>query len=265
MNDQSIVEAETKISAVEELMALRKGAPLGKGELSISVRTRSIRAFKAGETVASVLGAIGVAANDIWEMRGGHGARPFRSTLRWRRQVFAPATIRDCRAQTADFIRCRCRRASPTCCRSPSLGGRRISATTCRISICRTFERVLSVLDCDDTVGAVERPSPDGRQTTWKKAIAGARACGGKIRTQAEWLAHPQGRFLAGQPLIAVDRVGSSQPEPFKAAERPLSGVRVLDLRGFWQVRWRAAPGGTGRGCPDGDRRTSAADRRPRS
>src|SRR5205085_6856811 len=60
--------------------------------------------------------------------------------------------------------------------------------------------------------------------------IAAARGCGGKVRTTAEWLAHPQGAWLAGRGPIEIVRMGDSPPEPFQPGDRPLSGVRVLDL-----------------------------------
>jgi crotonobetainyl-CoA:carnitine CoA-transferase CaiB-like acyl-CoA transferase len=49
-------------------------------------------------------------------------------------------------------------------------------------------------------------------------------------RTAEEWLAHPQGQYLASEPAIAVRKIGESAPEPFTAAARPLAGVNVLSL-----------------------------------
>ncbi|MGO8875540.1 MAG: CoA transferase [Acidimicrobiales bacterium] len=59
-------------------------------------------------------------------------------------------------------------------------------------------------------------------------ALAGL--CGAICRSPAEWGRHPQGRALADRPLIEVTRIGEGPPVPFAAAERPLSGIRVLDL-----------------------------------
>jgi hypothetical protein len=38
----------------------------------------------------------------------------------------------------------------------------------------------------------------------------------------ATWLAHPQGIYLSREPVIAVRKIGESQPEPFSPANRPL-------------------------------------------
>jgi len=48
------------------------------------------------------------------------------------------------------------------------------------------------------------------------------------VRTSEEWLAHPQGKQLAERPLVEIVKIGDSDPEPFTAAARPLSGLRVL-------------------------------------
>ncbi len=47
-------------------------------------------------------------------------------------------------------------------------------------------------------------------------------------RSSEEWARHPQGELLASKPLIEIEKIRDSAPEPFGAAERPLSGVRVL-------------------------------------
>ncbi|MCL2396358.1 MAG: CoA transferase, partial [Acidimicrobiaceae bacterium] len=49
-------------------------------------------------------------------------------------------------------------------------------------------------------------------------------------RSIDEWLAHPQGAAVAAEPLVDVT-VGDAVPEPWMPTpERPLAGIRVLDL-----------------------------------
>jgi hypothetical protein len=50
------------------------------------------------------------------------------------------------------------------------------------------------------------------------------------VRTLEAWQAHPQGRAMASEPLISHGLAGDAGPRPRAAAERPASGVRVLDL-----------------------------------
>jgi crotonobetainyl-CoA:carnitine CoA-transferase CaiB-like acyl-CoA transferase len=61
----------------------------------------------------------------------------------------------------------------------------------------------------------------------------GVLAAGGvavALRTNADWRAHPAGRAVRATPLVDVDRLGDAPPRPRPPADRPLSGVRVLDL-----------------------------------
>jgi hypothetical protein len=48
-------------------------------------------------------------------------------------------------------------------------------------------------------------------------------------RTRQEWRKHQQGTALMESPVITIETIGDSAPEPFSPAPRPLSGVRILD------------------------------------
>jgi crotonobetainyl-CoA:carnitine CoA-transferase CaiB-like acyl-CoA transferase len=49
-------------------------------------------------------------------------------------------------------------------------------------------------------------------------------------RSFAEWDAHPQGRAVAGQPLFTIERIGDAPQQSLPSGDRPMSGIRVLDL-----------------------------------
>ena len=54
-----------------------------------------------------------------------------------------------------------------------------------------------------------------------------------KIRTQKEFQDTEQWAHHVGTPLIHIEKIGDSDPEPFTPAARPLSGIRAT---GFWHV-----------------------------
>ncbi|WP_231949480.1 CoA transferase [Alloactinosynnema sp. L-07] len=58
-------------------------------------------------------------------------------------------------------------------------------------------------------------------------AAGGAAAC---LRSADEWRVHPQGKAVAAEPLMAIERIGDAPARPLPPADRPLAGVRVLDL-----------------------------------
>lgn len=62
---------------------------------------------------------------------------------------------------------------------------------------------------------------------------AAAYAAGGVValmRSYDEWAALPQARALAELPLVSIEKIGDASPKPWPKGDRPLSGLRVLDL-----------------------------------
>jgi crotonobetainyl-CoA:carnitine CoA-transferase CaiB-like acyl-CoA transferase len=214
-----------------ELMQLRGLADPAPGEVAITGRDPFYRTpFRIGESVGAVLAAAGVAANDIWQMRTGrrqsvgvdvrHAAATLR-TVDYSRARDAAGTYRPIPIPNAMAHMLKVTQPWPT------RDGRWFLP---HLNLPQLSARVLRVLGCDSTPAAVSAAVASWDADALEQAIADAGACGGTIRSEAEWLAHPQGRALAQRPLVTITRIGDSAPEPFKPGARPLSGVRVLDL-----------------------------------
>jgi crotonobetainyl-CoA:carnitine CoA-transferase CaiB-like acyl-CoA transferase len=63
-----------------------------------------------------------------------------------------------------------------------------------------------------------------------EEAVMAADACAAVARTSEEWAQHPHGRAVAELPLFSIRKIGDSAPEPAGSGDRPLGGIRVLDL-----------------------------------
>ncbi len=50
------------------------------------------------------------------------------------------------------------------------------------------------------------------------------------MRSHDEWSATPHAKALAGLPLITIEKIGDAAPKPWPRGDRPLAGIRVLDL-----------------------------------
>src|SRR5258707_5310631 len=50
------------------------------------------------------------------------------------------------------------------------------------------------------------------------------------MRSHDEWMALPHAKVLAELPLVSIEKIGAAAPKPWPKGDRPLSGVRVLDL-----------------------------------
>jgi crotonobetainyl-CoA:carnitine CoA-transferase CaiB-like acyl-CoA transferase len=102
------------------------------------------------------------------------------------------------------------------------------------------LERTLAVLGV-----AADREAVAGAISRWngaalEDAITAAGSCCALARTRGEWLAHRQYAAVRALPLLDTVELAPSPPAHLGRANRPLAGIRVLDL-----TRVLAGPIGT--------------------
>jgi crotonobetainyl-CoA:carnitine CoA-transferase CaiB-like acyl-CoA transferase len=85
-------------------------------------------------------------------------------------------------------------------------------------------------LGCEETRESMAAAVARWRGQELEDGLNAAGLPAGLVRPRDEWLAHPHARAVAALPLLEIERIGDSSPEPFPAADRPLAGVRVLEL-----------------------------------
>jgi len=88
----------------------------------------------------------------------------------------------------------------------------------------------LGVLGVGEDVEAAKRAAASWDGAVLEDAIHAAGGCAGFVRSAKEWAAHPHSTAVAGQELLTIERIGDAPPEPLPKAQRPLSGIRALDL-----------------------------------
>jgi crotonobetainyl-CoA:carnitine CoA-transferase CaiB-like acyl-CoA transferase len=89
---------------------------------------------------------------------------------------------------------------------------------------------LLALLGCEHDREAVKRTLEGWKAERLEDAAAEAGLVVTACRSFAEWDAHPQGQAVAALPLFSIERIGDAPAKPLSAAERPLSGIKVLDL-----------------------------------
>lgn len=89
---------------------------------------------------------------------------------------------------------------------------------------------LLKLLGCDYDRAAVQRKLEGWKAYDLEEAAAKAGLVLTATRSFEEWDAHPQGQAVAGLPLLTIDRIGDAPAEPLPAGDRPLAGIKVLDL-----------------------------------
>jgi crotonobetainyl-CoA:carnitine CoA-transferase CaiB-like acyl-CoA transferase len=88
----------------------------------------------------------------------------------------------------------------------------------------------LKLLKADYDRASVQRSLDGWEAFRLEEAAAEAGLVITATRSFAEWDAHPQGRAVAGLPLFSIEKIGDAPPQPPPAGDRPLTGIKVLDL-----------------------------------
>ena len=176
--------------------------------------------FRVGTAGAAALGAVGLAADALHQTKTGRHQdlavdhRAAAMAMRSNRHVRLDAADRgEVWADISGLYQCGDGRWVQLHCNYPWLA-----------------QDILSVLGC-----APERPAVDAALKTWnaqdfEEAGKDKNLCAFMVRTAEEWAAHPQGQAVAALPLISIERIGDAPAEPLPPGERPLSGVRALEL-----------------------------------
>lgn len=89
---------------------------------------------------------------------------------------------------------------------------------------------LLRVVDSANTKEALAAAVAKWDSGTLEETLSAEKLTAGVIRTPQEWRSHPHGSQMVDRPVVTIEKIGESEPEPLGRALRPLSGLRVLDL-----------------------------------
>ena len=91
-------------------------------------------------------------------------------------------------------------------------------------------DAVCSVLKCKAERDEVQAALMAWDAEAFETAAYEAGGVVSMMRSYDEWSATPQARALAALPVITFEKIGEAAPKPWPAGDRPLAGLRVLDL-----------------------------------
>lgn len=176
--------------------------------------------YRVGTAGAASLAAAGIAAAELWKLRGGReqrvavdlraAAASLKSSAYLQINGKPPAPLWD---PYSLFYEVRDGRWVRFHCNYPH---HRAAA--------------LGVLGVSEDIEAAKRAASSWEGLALEDAIHTAGGCAALVRSSKEWAAHPQAAAVAGQPLLEIERIGDAPPMPLPKEGRPLSGIRVLDL-----------------------------------
>ena len=176
--------------------------------------------FLIGTAGAASIAACGLAAADLWELRTGRrqdvgmdvrtGAIAMRCS-RYTRKLGGEASSG--MADISDFYQC---------------GDGRWVQLHCNFPHHR--DGSLKILGCEANKEAVAAAVKGWDAAKLEETLVAAGMCCTMTRTAAEWEASEHATAVNGLPLMEITRIGDSDPEPMPAGDRPLAGIRALDL-----------------------------------
>src|SRR5438552_8823863 len=176
--------------------------------------------FRIGETSAAALAAVGLAVSDLWALRSGRGQEIAVDTRQ------ATASLR-----SGHYMKMN---GAPVSTERNTIMGvypaqdGRWSYLHCNFPNHRAA--ALSVLGVPEDREAVRQAVAKWDALELEEAIIAAKGAGGMVRTMDEWAKHPQAAAIASLPLMEIVKIGDSAPQKLPDGDRPLSGIRVLDL-----------------------------------
>src|SRR6266540_1776357 len=176
--------------------------------------------FRIGETSAAALAATGLAVADLWELRTGR-RQEVAVDLR-----HATASLRSGTYLQVNGVKVRGDR-NPVMGMYPAKNGR---WSYIHANFPNHRAAALKVLGCEENRDAVRNAVAGWDALELEEAIIAAGGAGGMVRSMAEWAQHPQAAAIASLPLLEIVKIGDAPPDKLPDGDRPLSGVRVLDL-----------------------------------
>jgi crotonobetainyl-CoA:carnitine CoA-transferase CaiB-like acyl-CoA transferase len=204
-----------------DLWSLAGGDPAALDAVSLTGAEPQLpSSFRVAAAAQVSIAAAGLAAAEIWKLRSGQSQAV---------AVDMTHAVAECRSER--YLRVDGKPPPPTW---DALAGVYRTGDQRFVRLHTNFphhrEAVCKVLQCKP-----EREQVQAALMQWNGADfeTAAYAAGGVValmRSQAEWAALPQAKALAELPTFTIDKIGEAPPKPWPAGDRPLAGVRVLDL-----------------------------------
>src|SRR5882672_9196958 len=176
--------------------------------------------FRIGAAGAAALTATGLAAADLWELRTG------------RRQDVA-VDLRQAVASLRSGHYLQVNGAKVRNDRNPVMGmypAKNGQWSYIHANFPNHRAAALRVLGCEENHQAVRQAVAKWDALELEEAIIAAGGAGGMVRSMADWAQHPQAAAIASLPLMEIVKIGDAPAEKLPEGDRPLSGIRVLDL-----------------------------------
>jgi crotonobetainyl-CoA:carnitine CoA-transferase CaiB-like acyl-CoA transferase len=176
--------------------------------------------FRVAAAAQAVVAAAGLAAAEIWKQRSGE---------RQGVSVDMVHAMVECRSER--YLRRDGKPPPPTW--DPTAGIYRTGdARYVRLHTNFAHHRaaVCQVLGCEPEREKIQAALMGWEGLAFETAAYAGGAVVSLMRSYDEWSATPHAQALAALPALTIEKIGEAPSRPWPTGDRPLSGVRVLDL-----------------------------------
>jgi len=176
--------------------------------------------FRVGASAQASIAAAGLAAAQIWKLRKGQSQNV---------AVDMRHAVVECRSER--YLRVDGKPPGPTW---DAIAGIYKTRDGRFVRLHTNFrhhrDAVCKVLNCQPERDEVQAALLQWDAEAFETAAYAAGGVVAMMRSREEWLATPHGKALAEQPVVSIEKIGDAAPRPWPAGDRPLAGLRVLDL-----------------------------------
>ncbi|ANW00635.1 CoA transferase [Bradyrhizobium icense] len=196
------------------------GSPSALGALTLTGDEPQLpSSFRVAAAAQVSVAATGLAAAEIWRMRSGE-AQDVAVDLRH--------AVVECRSER--YLRVDGKPPPPAWDAIAGVYKTRNGFVRLHTNFPHHRDAVCKVLNCKPERDAVQAALLQWDGEAFETAAYASGGVVAVMRSHDEWLATPQAKALAGLPLISITKIGEAPLKPWPAGERPLAGIRVLDL-----------------------------------
>jgi crotonobetainyl-CoA:carnitine CoA-transferase CaiB-like acyl-CoA transferase len=176
--------------------------------------------FRVAAAAQAPIAASALAAAEIWRLRSGEAQSVSVDMLH---------AVVECRSER--YLRVDGKPSPPTWDKTAGVYRTR-DARYVRLHTNFAHHRaaVCNVLQCEPAREKIQAALMGWDGEAFETAAYAGGAVVSLMRSHDEWMATPHAKALAALPVLTIEKIGEAPPKPWTKGDRPLSGVRVLDL-----------------------------------
>ena len=212
---------QTPRNILADLWRLAGGDPAALSAVTLSGEEPKLpSSFRVGAAAQVPIAAAGLAAVEIWKQRSGEA-----------QTVAVDMTHAAVECRSERYLRVDGKPPPPTW--DPTAGIYRTGdARFVRLHTNFPHHRaaVCKVLGCKEEREAIQAALMQWEGEAFETAAYAGGAVVSMMRSHEEWSATPHAKTLATLPTFTIEKIGEAAPRPWPNGDRPLAGIRVLDL-----------------------------------